>query len=137
VADALRIPWVAVRYSHRVLESKWDDWLSAFEQQVVFHDMPAVLQARLPVKEYLKRRLRSPWVKMPGAPARWQRMPYRQSTAEELTVAARWLGALADTATPQLTTAAALQRVEEKLLGKLQQLREDYAAGRLVAPARH
>jgi len=135
VADALRIPWVAVRYSHRFLESKWNDWLSAFDLDVVIHDMPAVLDADLSFKETLKRRLRSPLARLPLAPDRWRRMPCRRATATELERAAEWLTELSRSAVPQLTSEAALARVEQRLGEKLQQLRADYAAGLLIPPA--
>ncbi|MDT8419559.1 MAG: polysaccharide pyruvyl transferase family protein [Desulfuromonadales bacterium] len=134
VSDALRIPWVAVRYSHRFLDSKWHDWLSAFDLDLVIHDMPAVLDAQLPFKELLKRRLRSPLAHLPLAPARWRRMPCRRATATELDGAAEWLAALATSAVPQMTSEPALARVEQRLDEKLQKLRADFAAGLLIAP---
>jgi succinoglycan biosynthesis protein ExoV len=116
VADALRVPWVALRPLMPVHRAKWHDWAAALDLAVAFRDLaassvPERLDASLPA---CGRRLLEGY-----APAlrRLARSRFIGGAAQALSTAA--------TATPQLSEPAALDRCQTRMLDRLRALRHD------------
>lgn len=117
VADALRVPWVALRPVAAPHRMKWHDWAGAMELEPRFQPLVA------------------------SSPAEWTETTLlwlRPGVRRALVTAARRFGsverhldnataALRDAAhaAPQLSPAATLDRVQTRMLTRLQTLRQD------------
>jgi len=42
VAEAFRVPWLAVQTDHQILFSKWHDWAASLEMDIEFTQLPAI-----------------------------------------------------------------------------------------------
>lgn len=42
VAEAFRVPWLAVQTDHQILVSKWHDWAASLELDIEFTQLPAI-----------------------------------------------------------------------------------------------
>jgi succinoglycan biosynthesis protein ExoV len=118
-ADAMRVPWVALRPLALVHRAKWLDWADSMGLSIRFQILAA---------SSLSERLRT----SPLAASRRGRHllhlahPILQATARRRFIeqAARSLAAAAASA-PQLSTAAALDRSRTRMLDRLDALRHD------------
>ncbi|MBI4602763.1 MAG: polysaccharide pyruvyl transferase [Planctomycetes bacterium] len=106
VADALRVPWIAVKAYPHILDFKWVDWCRSLRIEHGPHRLPGLWSP--PARPGLVARLRS------GAK--------RKLVASALRRAAR--------AKPQLSDERVLGEATDRLLGRLEALREDWKAGR-------
>jgi succinoglycan biosynthesis protein ExoV len=138
VADALRVPWIAVTCSREVLAFKWRDWLSSVRMNYEpVHILPlyqaaaryTTIQAS---RNAIKRRLRASgvWSKL------WSDPPPRNSTAEEIERAVSELS-VATRSRPSLSDETLLvQHVERylTLLRRLESPQERTARGSAAFP---
>jgi succinoglycan biosynthesis protein ExoV len=100
VADAMRIPWVPVRTSHRIRSFKWEDWCGSMSLDYRPHLLPTIWRAQ-PHAGPLRRARR--WAK--------------------LTVAARSLKQLASRARPVLSRADVLETRLQQLEDRIERLK--------------
>ena len=119
VADALRVPWIALRPLLPVHRAKWHDWADTLDLHVEFRPLSA---------SSLRERLHASGL---SASHTGRRLLDRYGPALQCLVpgwfierAAQAL-ALAATEAPQLTAAAALDRCQTRMLEKLQAVRRD------------
>jgi succinoglycan biosynthesis protein ExoV len=119
VADAMRVPWIALRPLASVHHAKWHDWADTLNLQVRFQPLAASsLSERLNVSPLAASR--------PGRHLLALGRPVLQSVARRRFVerAARSL-AIAAAAPPQLSAPAALDRCLTRMLERLDVLRHD------------
>ncbi|QIT56550.1 hypothetical protein HC341_15910 [Aquisalimonas sp. 2447] len=101
VADALRIPWIAVRASATPDDVKWEDWASSLEIPLEHHQLP-----KLPNRQSANLALRL-----------WQQLIERR--------AARALDKLVTSAKPQLSDSNVLADRLNRLETLLESLKRD------------
>ena len=137
VADALRVPWVAIQPRVRVHRSKWADWAETIDMRLRFHGLPAStlaewagglpLGSRHPGRQWMDRRIAA----MASA------HPLVLQSSEHLVVRAARALQLASRVAPQLSTDNALDRCQSRMLDAVQAIRRNpmHAAAQ-VAPRR-
>lgn len=119
VADALRVPWVALRPLVGVHRNKWHDWADALDIRLAFRPLAAsslreLLLASRPGRMHSARRLlhlATPVMERVGC------RHFAERAARSLASAAA--------APPQLSAAAALDRCQTRMLERLEALRRD------------
>ena len=119
VADAMRVPWVALRPLAPVHRAKWHDWADALELQVCFRPLAASsLPERLHTSPLAaSRRGRRLLDRADRVLAAAGRRRFIEQAAQSLAEAAA--------APPQLSAAAALDRCRTRMLERLQTLRRN------------
>lgn len=130
VADALRIPWIAVHSHEHILPLKWIDWMSSLEIESSFQRLNPVwfgeknkaLSQRIKIKT--KRNLARLGIK-PGV---WTPPPPPPSSTEELEATAAALTQIATKAAPQLSEDTLLCQKQEQLLELLEQTKCRYGS---------
>ena len=119
MADALRVPWIALRPLAAVHRAKWHDWAATLDLRVAFHPLAA---------SSLPERLRGWPIALPryGRTVLDRCAPTlcRVARGRFIDMAARAL-ARAGTAAPQLSAAPALDRCQARMLERLDALRRD------------
>jgi succinoglycan biosynthesis protein ExoV len=119
VADAMRVPWIALRPLAPVHRAKWYDWADALELQVRFHPLAASSLPELlhgsPLAASRRGRRLLDRADAVLAGAAWRRII--EQAAQSLTAAAA--------APPQLSSAAALDRCRTRMLERLDALRRN------------
>jgi succinoglycan biosynthesis protein ExoV len=116
VADALRVPWVALRPLAPVHRAKWGDWADALGVEVVFQPLAASSL--------------SEWLYASGVGA-WHRGRRMLRLASPSLECCRFVHAAAGAlsraarAPPQLSRAAALDRCQSRMLERLDALRRE------------
>jgi succinoglycan biosynthesis protein ExoV len=119
VADAMRVPWVALRPLIAVHRAKWHDWADTVGLRVRFQPLPGStlverLHASSLARTHVGRRLLAKtWPKLAGVGRRW----FAEQVVRALTAASR--------AEPQLSDAAALDCSRCRMLERLDALRRD------------
>lgn len=119
VADAMRVPWIALRPLMQAHRAKWQDWAGALNLQLRFQGHRAAsLREQLhasflgtvrPARAVLDRT--APW--LAGA----ARQRFIERAAESLSTAAG--------AAPQLSSAMALDRCRARMLERIEALRQE------------
>jgi succinoglycan biosynthesis protein ExoV len=117
VADAMRVPWVAIRPQAQIHRAKWRDWADSLDLSLRFHDLPPstvvewAYNSRLHSWHRTRRLL--------------DRLKHRleQLTPERLVVRAAQALRSASQATPQLSCEVALDRSRSRMLDAVQTLR--------------
>jgi succinoglycan biosynthesis protein ExoV len=118
-ADALRVPWIALRPLVQVHRAKWHDWAAALDLRVAFHDMaPSSLLERLHASPLAASRSGRNLLDRSSDLLR------RMARGRFIEVAARAL-ARAARAVPQLSKATALDRCQSRMLDRIHTLRRD------------
>jgi succinoglycan biosynthesis protein ExoV len=132
LADAFRVPWVAVRAFGKGHVQKWSDWAGALDMDVRFAEVPA---------SSIDEMIHDLWPRLRNL---IRRMKLTPPTAEEKTVRLsrviksdnRWLiqrSACALSAVAkmpaQLSSDTAMERVTHRLLECVARLQRDYAGG--------
>jgi succinoglycan biosynthesis protein ExoV len=130
VADAMRVPWVALRPLMALHRPKWDDWADTLALRVRFHPLAASsLRERLDASplgsfDRGRRLLRHAGPLVAGA----ARRRFIDRAAASLAAAAA--------APPQLSADAALDRCRSRMLERLDALRRDpWKAANALRPA--
>jgi succinoglycan biosynthesis protein ExoV len=119
VADALRVPWIALRPLVSQHHAKWQDWADPLELQVRFEplaasSLPERLHAAFPAAS---RRCRGVLGRTWPLLARARRRRFIERAAQSL--------ALAAATSPQLSADATLARCRARMLERLDALRRD------------
>jgi len=122
LADAFRVPWIPIVFSHRFLEFKWQDWGESIDVKFAPVQLPPCFQGTLPprtrVRNFIKNRLGQAGL----GPARWKRRPFRRSSPAELEDLTTALRETARTGFPNLSSDQKLQTIRRRLTDQLQQL---------------
>ena len=119
VADAMRVPWIALRPLISVHRAKWHDWAGTLDLAIRFHALPASslserLQASSVAATHAGRRLLgTAESELHNVARRW----FIERAALALAAASR--------AEPQLSDARALDRSRCRMLERLDKLRHD------------
>ncbi len=116
VADAMRVPWVAIRPRVRVHRAKWVDWADTMDLRLRFHSLPASslnewMGAGMSERRWLEQRIEA--VASAAVPLGPERMIARAGRAL----------AQAAGVSPQLSGDHALDRCQSRLLDAVQALR--------------
>ncbi len=119
VADAMRVPWVALRPLVQVHRAKWHDWADTLGLAVRFQPLPPSslverLHASRLAATHAGRRLLAGARPMLDGVAQWR---FVERAARALAVASR--------AEPQLSDATTLDRSRSRMLERLDALRRD------------
>jgi succinoglycan biosynthesis protein ExoV len=129
VADALRVPWVAIRPRVRVHRAKWADWADTMELRPRFHGLPASSLPEwaggLPLGSFHMGRM---WL---------DRQDRRHETipAERMVTRAGNALRLTAQAPPQLSAEHVLDRCQSRMLDAVQAIRTNPLRG--VSRAAH
>jgi succinoglycan biosynthesis protein ExoV len=118
VADALRIPWVALVPVAPIHRAKWLDWADAMDLTIDFQALPAS-SAREYVETAFTPHRRAFQVGLARAGALAERYDHRTCYLDRAAAALRRAAA----ATPQLSDCRALTQVQERMLDRLLTLR--------------
>ncbi|MFP4297085.1 MAG: polysaccharide pyruvyl transferase family protein [Spirulinaceae cyanobacterium] len=119
VADALRVPWIPITTSPRILAFKWQDWCSS----VGLNYHPWILPPQSNLYPRYGRGLRSAWRSFQhwliygSQPNLW----FAASLVQQLQL-------IQKNARPQLSNEAHLETLTEKLEMRLEQLRQDHTS---------
>lgn len=117
VADALRVPWIAIQPSARIHRPKWGDWADTMDLRPRFHRLPAST-----LLEWVRTsRLGSCHRARSWLDRRAQRPP-KLSPERLVARAGRALRVAAD-GSPQLSTATALDRCQSRMLDAVNMIR--------------
>lgn len=120
VADALRVPWIAIRPLVRVHRAKWVDWADTMEVGIRFQALPASTLSEwtntLPLGSWLD-------CGFEGV------MPVFQRGAERLVARAARAVRLAAQVSPQLSADHVLDRCQSRLLDAVQAFRTNPMRG--------
>lgn len=140
VSDALRVPWIPVRGYAHILAFKWHDWCRSIDLRYAPAGLgPLPLYGPDKVEVKIRQRLeRGGRAVVPSGIVRGITRAARIATAG-LTGALAWqtarrLRRIVDEAPRMLSAQATLDRLTERLLARLEDVKADHAAGRL-APA--
>lgn len=119
IADALRVPWIPIYTTPRILNFKWQDWCASVGMEYKPH---MLMEMRDLAPEYGIRRIRG---------IRGSRSAIRASLTHWLNkkrVAAQ-LGEIAQTARPMLSSDEKIEQVTVELEERLEKFKNDVAAG--------
>lgn len=126
-ADALRVPWVPVQTSARILTVKWQDWCASIGVEFVPQYLPPWLPGYPPVAQGVRSALKA---------SRYWLNCYRQLGLIPQKVSheapermAQHLLNLADTAQPYLSQERRLAELTEQLQARLYQVKTDIGSG--------
>lgn len=130
VADALRVPWVPIRPLVRIHRAKWHDWADTMDVQPRFQTLPASTPAEwagvLPLRACHAGRM---WLD------RQERHAGKAQSDRRVTRAAQALR-LAALVAPQLSTGAALDRCQDRMMDAIQAIRTNPIRGTSLLPSR-
>jgi succinoglycan biosynthesis protein ExoV len=120
IADALRVPWIPITTSPRILPFKWQDW--CLSVGVAYH--PHYLSTQQDLYPKVKGLYRPPmhylnWMKQWG----WQTVAISQQP-RQAAIAAQLLH-IAKTARPSLSTDATVKRLTQIMVDKLAEFEQD------------
>lgn len=110
VADALRVPWVAIRPMARINRAKWTDWSDTIDLRPRFHVVPAST-----LSEWAGASPLGSW-NVTRAWLRRQNHHLERLTPDRLVARASLALRRAATADPQLSSDAALDRCQSRML---------------------
>jgi succinoglycan biosynthesis protein ExoV len=116
VADALRVPWVAIRPVARIHRAKWGDWADTIDLHARFHDIPAST-----LSEWAGASSLGSW----HATRVWlgrQNHHLERLTPDSLVARASLALRRAASADPQLSSDAALDRCRSRMLDAIHTL---------------
>lgn len=129
VADALRIPWVALRPLSRVHRAKWHDWAEGLGLRIRFQPLVASsLPELMHVSPLASRRLGRRLLRL---------VPRDRITHTWFFARAAQHLVRAAAAAPQLSATGALNRCQERMMERLAALRRDPFLGRSNALSLH
>lgn len=83
VADALRIPWCAVRFSPGFETPKWHDFASAVNLELNIHDIPFVVNRRKFSVKTLLKSIKGVFGCNGIGPKKWQKQPWQWFSSRE------------------------------------------------------
>jgi succinoglycan biosynthesis protein ExoV len=119
VADALRVPWVAIRPSAPVHRPKWWDWADTMDLQPQFHGLPASTLFEWASTSRLRSfHMTRRWLNR-------QELCLKRISRKRLVAAASEALRLAAKVLPQLSTATALDRCRSRMLDAAHAIRTD------------
>lgn len=126
IADAFRIPWVAIRYGHRFLEFKWRDWAESMRIDLSIVELPFAFHGTLTASMRVKNLLRRVFAGLLRK-TRWSRLPYRRSSEEEIAGFIRALSRVPVEARPSLSRDGELRAALGRLGEAMDALRSEHA----------
>ena len=137
VADAFRVPWIAVACYDHILDFKWDDWCQSLQMPYTSHKIPTIFDmergfsCQQSLKNTVKRGLQGAGVWN----SHWTPpVPRTNKAAVEAQVVAA-LMSLAAHGAPSLSDERHQKEVLDRLLNKLDEVRRDMARRGQQAPA--
>lgn len=125
-ADALRVPWLPVRLSHRLLGFKWLDWCLSLGLEYAPADLPAVTEAGIPPARRAGRIVKRAFSLLGLGKEKWRRLPLRPSRPEEIDAAVRRLERLPRERRALLSPQGRRRELDERLLEQLEAVRKDF-----------
>ena len=127
VADALRIPWIAVRAYGHILPFKWHDWCESLELNYDPCVLPSLRQQPLSVSQRMVSLARRAFGYLPGGKEKWRWSPLFVHGEARIDRLAKELNSVAVNANVQLSKDVIHRRVLERLTQKLETLQRDYS----------
>ena len=128
VADAFRVPWIALKISPKHNSAKWDDWGGSLGEVTFFHSVPSLHDAGRvagrgkQMKSWLKRQVRNA-----GGPRMWTLQP--GSTRSEVDACRDRLRFILANDEPQLSRDHKLQEALDRFYSAVEALRRDWRSG--------
>lgn len=133
-ADALRIPWVPVRYSPKFMMEKWLDFAGALGVDISPRALPEIYGRRLPIGKSIENTVKKRLGCLGLGPEKWKRLPETLFLGSEadLDRLAESLSGMVHDENHVLSEDAAAARLTEELQAKLFLLQRDYKDGLLT-----
>jgi succinoglycan biosynthesis protein ExoV len=139
IADAFRVPWIAVRPFGGRHGEKWHDWASALDTDIAFVELPASTldEAIHSWSPKMRDRIRRLWPIPPTSEEKWISFSRisKKSSGRRIKKSAEAIKRLASLP-GQLSSDLDMERVTNRLLESLAKLRRDYATENLSANRR-
>ena len=129
VADALRVPWIALRPTHDIHHMKWHDWASALGMEIDWQHVPGSSLLEIALQHAPSGGRLSKSLSLQRRATAF----LRDSTPDWVVRrTADRLHALATGAEPRLSSDAAIESVHSRMLDQLQQFSRQEGMGRVL-----
>ena len=129
VADALRVPWIAVRLYPQFVEFKWRDWAESLGIDLRLHDVPPIFESDFRQGKTWLQAVKRSVANLGVGKAKWKRYSVGATSKKHRTATLEQLRALAKNVQPQLSLESKLKSAESRLGEILQALRADWRNG--------
>ncbi|GHA43885.1 polysaccharide pyruvyl transferase family protein [Photobacterium aphoticum] len=86
VADALRIPWIPVKFSPAFNEEKWYDFAESMNLNISFETLPFMSKITMPIGKMLENAIKRGLSRYLSCPVKWSRLPvvFKSASSQEL-----------------------------------------------------
>lgn len=141
-ADALRVPWVPIITSPRILPFKWRDWCSSIGVSYNPHYLPPLCKEypRFVDKKRASRRTIQYWQFVSQSLQHWKKWALEHPVSAfqifqpmSKKVVAKQLHHIAKTASPMLSTDAKIERLTVQLEEKFDKFKSDWGVAELLS----
>ncbi len=129
VADALRVPWIAVRLYGRFTLFKWQDWTESLRLPLRIADVPPVFERKPTLRKRLDYTIKRGLARAGVGDDNWNRLETRASTEREVSQTLRCLERVSRHQPPCLSKERTLLERNSRLLEKLSEVRAAYQGG--------
>jgi len=130
VADALRVPWIPVRLYGNFTEFKWLDFAQSINVALKINDVSPVYSEKFLSQKGITHAFKKTLFHAGLGKEKWKRLTLRASSERDIGQTLRALGALAKTQRPFLSSDKIIRELEERLLERLDALRQDWRHGK-------
>jgi succinoglycan biosynthesis protein ExoV len=130
VADALRVPWIAIRLYGNFLEFKWQDWTQSLKLPLKVTALPPIFSRPAISPKGLVQAVKKTVAASGLGKEKWKRFRIGASSEAEISKSLRALEKMGKAGAPCLSDEKVLKAAETRLFEKLGALRADWAAHR-------
>jgi hypothetical protein len=131
VADALRVPWIAVRMYGRFTQFKWQDWTESVSVALRIADVPPVFERKPTLLKRVDYAAKRVFARRGLGDDNWSRLETRASTEDEVSQTLRTLERVPQQQPPCLSEDRILLELNTRLMEKLSEVRATYRSGRI------
>jgi len=129
VADALRVPWIAVRMYGRFTQFKWQDWTESVRVPLRIVDVPPVFERKPPCWKRVDYTAKKLLARCGLGDDNWNRLETRATTESEVSQTLRTLERVSQQQLPCLSEERILLELNTRLMEKLSEVRTIYQSG--------
>jgi succinoglycan biosynthesis protein ExoV len=128
VADALRVPWIAIAGNSHVYPFKWQDWCASMDLSYRPHSIPVWQESPLGAADAARNSFKLCLAQVGLGKEKWLRLPYRVHDAARADDVAQRLREIAESEDPQLSSDSLLAARLDELQTRLEKVRLAEAA---------
>ncbi|BCA80111.1 polysaccharide pyruvyl transferase family protein [Desulfuromonas sp. AOP6] len=128
VADALRVPWMPVRFSPKFMPEKWQDFTASINLNIETKVLPFLNQYRMPVGQFIENSAKGFVRKLHIGPEKWDRLPrnFRCCSDSDIDSLAKTITLYSRDAVFYLSKDEVTSSLTERLCEKLEELKKDF-----------